>query len=597
MRALVLSFLFVIFSIQTLEAAQKKNILVLLSYHSSMPWTKQFMMGLEEFSKANPSSVEFFIEQIDAFRLDGGSSEDMWVEYIKDRYKNISFDGILVESFVAATLFRKVGNRLYPDIPAVVLTNGELGDAGDVFIEFDTKEATSKSVDLALSHNKNLNKVYIIHSDSAEGVDIEKSLIEEFKKVGIEPFVIKDFTKKELLDGVANLPQDSAIFYTVVFKDKNKEKFIPKDLLTEITKSSSAPVYVFYSSMMGEGALGGVTQDGRKIAKVMIEALLEYIESKKYTKNDDSYSTIVDWRVMNKLGIKPKNNPENVVFINKLPPIWESYPKETLFASVVFLLLVVIVAVLVLLGLRNKKIEDIEKKMLIQSRHAAMGEMLSAIAHQWRQPLNTLYVVFQNYKMLLASREAEDENIDRLNKKSEKLINQMSQTIDDFKDFFKPSREISEFKPKDVLLHSVELIDATLIKDGIDVKIEELSDGLVCGFPNDLGQCFINILQNARDALKTKSGKKEIKIEMKRKNGHILISFYDNGGGIEPKILPKVFEPYVTTKEHDGGTGIGLYMTKTIIEEHMDGKIEAKNFENGACFIIELKVSRASLKK
>lgn len=591
MRSLALSFLITIFLTLSLEAGQKKNILVLLSFHTAMPWTKQFVLGLEEFSEEHPESVEFFIEQIDSFRLEGGASEDIWVAYIKDKYKNISFDGIVVESDMATELFLNIEDRLYPDIPTIVLSNSH--KTGDILIKFDLATITAKSVELAKLHNSNLEKAYIIHTDYVEGHDLEIELIKALKQENIEPIIIENYTKKSLLESIEKLPKDSALFFTIVFEDRDGEKFIPKELAEEIAKHSSVPMYVFYSSMLDSGAMGGVTQDGTKLAKMTISTLLEYIYTNSYSvATSDSLSTTINWQVMKDFGIDQKSNPADVEFINRPIPVWQEYPRETIFASIVVGLLFVIVVVLALLGLRNKKIEDMKKKMLIQSRHAAMGEMLSAIAHQWRQPLNTLYVVFQNYKMILSSSKIEDENIDRLNRKSEKLIAQMSQTIDDFRDFFKPSKEMINFKPKDVLQHSVELIEATLVKGGIDVQMDELCDGYVYGFPNDLGQCFISILQNSQDALKSKSGQKEIKIDMREKNGHMKISFYDNGGGIEPKILSKVFDPYVTTKESEGGTGIGLYMTKTIIEEYMKGSIEAKNVDDGACFVIELKIDK-----
>ncbi len=588
MRALVLSFLLTIFTMQALEANQKKNILVLLSFHTAMPWTKQFVSGLEEFSKEHPNRVEFFIEETDAFRLDGAGSEDIWVSYIKEKYKSISFDGILVESDMASKLFMKIEDRLYPDIPSIVIS--DTLEVGDIRVRFDKDMTTSKTIEMALMHNKNLKKIYLIDTDYIEGVELNKKIKKESETRGLEVINIQNFTKNSLLEQVKKLPKDSALLFTIIFKDSSGEKFIPKELAKETAQNSSVPMYVFYSSMLDSGAVGGVVHDGSKTAKATAESLLQYIDAGSYTISDNLSSTIINWDVMKHFGIDAKNHPEDVVYINRPIPVWEEYPRESIFASIITGLLFVVVVMLILLMLRDKKLKEIEKKMLIQSRHAIMGEMLSAIAHQWRQPLNTLYVVFQNYKMILANSDIKDENIERLNKKSEKLISQMSQTIDDFRDFFKPSKDITRFRPKDVLLDSIELIDSSFLKEQIDIKLGGICDAYIYGYPNDLGQCFINILQNSKDALKNIDDKKEIEIDMKRKNGHIVISFYDNGGGIEPSILSKVFEPYVTTKEDEGGTGIGLYMTKTIIEEHMNGKIEAKNLENGACFIIELKV-------
>jgi len=576
-----------------LIAHDKNDILVLLSFHTTLPWTKQFVEGLEAYNKTNPNNFEFHIEQIDALRLKGGANNEVWASYIKDKYKNITLDGIVIESEVASKLYDATKEILFPNIPAIALSNSNM--KADLKLEINFQKLAQMSIELAMRHNEDLEFAYIIDSSFTESIEIKESLLKTLEKTTIKPIILKNFTKDSLLRDLQSLPKNSAIFYTVLFEDANKERFIPKEFLKEITAKSNMPVYIFYSSMLNTGAIGGITQDGAMVAKKMLNMLDGRLNGDINPKQPDPFLKAIDWQVMKKFNIQKSSNPKDAFFINKPVPIWESYPRETLYGLIVLILMISLIFLLIALGIRNKKISAIEKQMFIQARHAAMGEMLSAIAHQWRQPLNTLYIVLQNYRLIMKKSGVEDEKLQQLDEKSDKLITQMSQTIDDFKDFFKPRQNKITFLPKDELLRSIELIDVAFSKENIKIELLELNDQPVFGYPNELGQCFLNILQNAKDELRKVTHERLLTIQMKDNSNSVSIIFLDNARGIENKNLNKIFEPYFTTKENSG-TGIGLYMTKMIIEDHMNGKIFVKNIENGgAKFTIVLPVWKENL--
>lgn len=231
--------------------------------------------------------------------------------------------------------------------------------------------------------------------------------------------------------------------------------------------------------------------------------------------------------------------------------------------------------------------------MAQQGKLASMGEMIGNIAHQWRQPLNALGLLLQKQQIFfdrgLLTSEKLKESID----KGTLLINKMSSTIDDFRDFFKPNKEKTDFDVKEVIDDTLELIGATLYNNNISL-ILDITEGVnIHGYKNEFSQVILNLINNAKDILceeEKSQGKITISSSVRADTVNICIS--DNGGGIKEEIIGHIFEPYFTTKEEGKGTGIGLYMSKMIIEDNMGGVLSVANHDKGAVFTISMKVKR-----
>ncbi|WP_069633328.1 PAS domain-containing sensor histidine kinase [Campylobacter pinnipediorum] len=229
------------------------------------------------------------------------------------------------------------------------------------------------------------------------------------------------------------------------------------------------------------------------------------------------------------------------------------------------------------------KNEEQTKIILTQSRLASMGEMIANIAHQWRQPLNELSVTL--FKM------SKDKN--KFNESYEKcknIIKNMSNTIEDFRNFFSTSKAPEAFLISDALHDSIMMLQGTFEKKHINVSINTDFDTEVFGYKSKLTQVILNILNNAKDACIERDIKnKQIKITTSQEQDLAVISICDNAGGISDEIIDKIFEPYFTTKHSSQGTGIGLYMSKLIIDK-LKGVIIIKNKDNGACFSIKIPI-------
>lgn len=228
--------------------------------------------------------------------------------------------------------------------------------------------------------------------------------------------------------------------------------------------------------------------------------------------------------------------------------------------------------------------------MCHQSRLAAIGEMIDSIAHQWRQPLNSLGIIVQGLRHISSQEKIDVGFLKEIESEMMQKLNYMSQTIDDFSVFFRISKEKESFNILQSIEDAIRLIDIQLKNYNIVVNItkDESIDMVVLGFANEFRQVMLNMIHNAMMAIvsnNVEKGKIEVSITRTKKN--LKIEVVDNGGGISKDDMPKIFNPYFTTKEK--GSGIGLYMSKVIIENHMNGLLMAENYSDGAKFSILLK--------
>ena len=234
-----------------------------------------------------------------------------------------------------------------------------------------------------------------------------------------------------------------------------------------------------------------------------------------------------------------------------------------------------------------KELRQKDQVLIQQSRMAAMGEMIGNIAHQWRQPLNSLSLVIANIQDAYQFNELDAEYMDNATADCYRLIQKMSTTISDFFNFFRPNKKISVFSAHKQIQEAISLVQASFKHHNIVIHFETAHDVKLMGLPNEYSQVLLNLLSNARDAIQTHKnggGRVDIRIENTGDTGCVMVR--DNGGGIPEDILEKIFDPYFTTRPQ--GTGIGLYMSKMIIEGNMNGRITAHNVDGGAEFAVSV---------
>ena len=218
-----------------------------------------------------------------------------------------------------------------------------------------------------------------------------------------------------------------------------------------------------------------------------------------------------------------------------------------------------------------------------QSKLASMGEMIGAIAHQWRQPLNELGIAIQNLKYDYEDGLITKEYLDDFIASTKKVIKFMSDTIDDFRNFYRVDKTKELFGVKDAIEKTLSIQKAQLLNNNIAVELIG-DDFEISGYKNEFQQVILNLINNAKDILlEKKIQNAKITIELKER----MIFVRDNGGGVPEDIIKRIFEPYFTTKEQGKGTGMGLYMSKMIIEENIQAKLDVHNTQDGAEFRID----------
>ncbi|HRF58195.1 MAG TPA: HAMP domain-containing sensor histidine kinase, partial [Campylobacterales bacterium] len=237
----------------------------------------------------------------------------------------------------------------------------------------------------------------------------------------------------------------------------------------------------------------------------------------------------------------------------------------------------------------ERKQKESEKLLLAQSRMADMGEMIGAIAHQWRQPLNTLGLLVQDVPYCVKNNEMSIEYANEFNKSAMEQISFMSNTIDDFRNFFKIDKQLVSFSLAEQVRNTLSLVVDMYKTHSINIITLEKSAPIVTGYPNELSQAILNIVSNSKDAfeeLNTKQRRIVVTISETEKFGKLTIE--DSAGGISKEVIDRIFEPYFTTKPEGKGTGIGLYMSKTIVETNMKGRLTVHNKDDGAVFTIKI---------
>ena len=234
----------------------------------------------------------------------------------------------------------------------------------------------------------------------------------------------------------------------------------------------------------------------------------------------------------------------------------------------------------------NSKAKD--RLIFEQTRKAAMGELIGVIAHQLKQPLNTITV---NKDLLIDDYnygELDEAALHEFDDVISRQVNFMAASIDELKDFFNPNKPVKPFSVREAIESGLSIIGKSISGKGIELTTDFRRDALLTGIDNEFQQVILNIVNNAKDALEEKSTEgAHIRLSTDVEDDILLIEICDNGGGVDPEIIDKVFDSYFTTKGKKG-TGIGLNLSRMIIEESFSGTIRVRNTDEGACFTIVL---------
>jgi signal transduction histidine kinase len=240
------------------------------------------------------------------------------------------------------------------------------------------------------------------------------------------------------------------------------------------------------------------------------------------------------------------------------------------------------------LARKVEKVKKQEQMLIAQSRLAAMGEMMSMIAHQWRQPLATMSLMIANYNIKAMLEAKTKDERDRILDEVSANLQYLSETVDDFQTYFKPTETTEVSSVCDLLERASEFTRSRLQYNGVTLHNNCTTAFQIHTHGNEIVQVIINIINNAIDAIvQNKSAERWIRYETDETPEHVIVRISDTGGGIDAAVIDRIFEPYFSTKSKNG-TGLGLYMAKMIVAKHGNGQIDAENTDKGCTFTLKL---------
>jgi signal transduction histidine kinase/vacuolar-type H+-ATPase subunit F/Vma7 len=597
-----------------------KNILILNSYSIQLAWTKSELEGILSVLK-NHKEVKKYIEFMDTkiFRPTPMRMYNYYY-YLFNKYKNIRFDIIMTTDDNALNFVRKYKNYpLFKNAKVFFcgVNNLSLAKKLDksVYTGVFEKKEPMENLKFAKKIKSDLKYVYIVSDASVSGTLVVKQYLEAFKNVkNIKFIVINEQDLDNVLNKLKNYRENSVMMLLTPSSYYQKGKHVNYILASQlISKNYNNPMIVHTDILVNipkTNIVGGKVTDGLSQGWEVAKKVITYLKGTPvkdipftFEKANKMYLNVKN---LEKFGIDAYSlGYKNAIYVNKPTSFWEIY-KEWIIAFLIILFLIILF--IIVLAVKNRQLKhynqqieelnssleervkkavaEISKKDQIlahQTRLAALGEMIGAIAHQWRQPLNTLAINLQMLPELIEEFGCDEEKIEEFVEKNMKTIFFMSETIDDFRNFFRDDNKKIDFSIKEAVEDTLKLINAQLKSKKIEVEIKG-DDFTVFGSKNQFQQVLLNLISNAKDAIEennVKNGK--ITVEIDSENKKVVIM--DNGGGVDEKIMYKIFDPYFTTKELKG-SGIGLYMSKTIIEKYFNGKLMVSNIENGAKFTI-----------
>ena len=392
------------------------------------------------------------------------------------------------------------------------------------------------------------------------------------------------------------------------FLEKQNSELISK-LITKIENQNvNNEEFIFIYKI---NSLNNIINESELITKKLIEPKKEDIEAMEKLLINTNYTgkDYIFYENNQKLlyGIYLKNYRFFISTGVNLSNIYDIVEKEKIISldnmykniiRLVFIMIIMTIIFFIFSILFTKKIEKIfkeykqnlilkenQEKMLIQkSKMASMGEMIGNIAHQWRQPLSQLSGLFFDIESAYDYKELNKKYLTNRVEEANDLLEYMSKTIDDFKNFFNPNSQKENFFINQAVQNALKIVQSTLDFHQIKISVQIDETFKKSGYQNEYSQAIMNIISNAKDILIEKNiSNPQIRIYLEKN----ILCIEDNAGGINEEIINKIFDPYFTTK-YEYGTGIGLYMTKMIIEEKMGGYISVKNTKIGAKFFIEI---------
>ncbi len=612
MKKLLLSFLVLLFFNNSFLHAHDKKILIINSYHKGFQWSDDVLSGMEAVFYNHPE-ITTNILYMDSKRINSEAYYAKLRELYKLQLKNHQYDLIVAVDKFAYDFLIKYYHELFTDEP--ILFTGleqfsveEIRKKGleDRIYGILEKRAIGETIPMIAKMMPSLKKLTIINDASANGDDSEPFIQEAMKEQAgrFEIEYIRKSTLSELEERFSKPNKEEAIFFIRFYNDKDGNLY-KNSQIAHMIDNVKVPVFITDTLFIGKGALGGKLVPIQRLGTATGEMVIDVLDKKinpLHVTTFDEYIYQFDVQKIKQFEVYPNPIVPEFELVNA--PL-TFFDKHRQLIDAVFLISPFLV--FLILGLihniyqriqSQKELRAIELQknkhqqfIIQQSKLAEIGEIFSSIAHQWKNPLVEIATIAQEH--VYSCNEQGDEKNSPYVHDIMVQVRYMTDTINDFQKFIMPSTAKSVFNVQEAIETMMKIISHTIKYNYIDVNIDstKATNLNVLGYKNEFMQTLLNIVNNAKEQMKELREAKKIKrghidIRIYNSSKKVIIEICDNAGGIPEEALAHVFDAYFTTKEQ--GHGIGLYMSKLIIEDKMGGKIRASNTLSGACFTITL---------
>ena len=509
-----------------------------------------------------------------------------------------------------------------------------------------------KNLDLALKLHPKTRQVVIINDTTTTGLAVHNRIMELLPdyRGRIDITLLEDVEMPQILSTVRSLKKDAVVLFTFFFRDSKGRVYDFDESVSLISQACPVPIYGTHDFNLGYGMVGGMLASGYNqgnMAGTMAMQVLhgEPIDQIPIVMNSPN-RYMFDYRQLKRFNINPDDLPPDSIVINRPASIYKVQRSVIWAMAAAFAgLLLSVLLLLRYMAIKRQaahelgqlaaeleqrvqqRTKELEKSqavlerqnqelqktyqglkaetadrirvmeelrlkdqlLLQQSRMAAMGEMLGNIAHQWRQPLNLVGLKIQEIGLATKLGAFSEEMLRANVAKAMEILIHLSKTIDDLRTLSTPDKKKVLFNVAQVIAKTMSLIGENLKDQGIPVETSVENDLQIEGYPNEYLQVLLNILMNSRDAILERAiPDPHITLRAFAENGRTEVIITDNAGGIAENIIDKIFDPYFTTKELGKGTGVGLFMAKTIIEKNMGGSLAVRNTGDGVEFRISV---------
>ena len=325
------------------------DILVLLSYNPANPWSQSMMKGFLAAQQQQSHPIRYYFEFWDTIRLGETVNNQDRVTHLSEKYKNIQFEAAVADSPEASRFLKSHGDQLIAQgIPRIYSTDTDLGEisAPNEFIVRGWKESAIKNtVDLAITQNPDSTEIIIVRGTWAAAQMVHDSLKKQLSHYPHLQVRTLDFvTFDQLREQLADLPEKSLLFYTLIFKDALGNKLEARQVLQYIAEHSQVPVYSFWKNMLGAGIVGGSLRDGERLASSLIEAVMDYTQHGHFKTIYPTTSWGADWKRLQQHGLQMSNEIGDITYINRPPDLVEHYFREIIWVITLFFAALVVLA-------------------------------------------------------------------------------------------------------------------------------------------------------------------------------------------------------------------------------------------------------------